>query len=207
MPESGTITCAGRDVTRARNRRRRELGMAIIPADRNHQGLSPESTLIDNLTATRYHRAPFARWGVLSPGRMRGATQRAIDQFDIRVRGPNVRVRTLSGGNAQKVVLAREIGLTREIEGTPQVVIAAQPTRGLDVGAMEFVHTELAQLRDSGAAILVVSADLDELFAVTDRLLVIFEGRLVGALDAAEATREQVGLLMAGRATVSAGSH
>lgn len=204
-PESGTITLAGRDVTHVGNRRRRELGMAIIPADRTRQGLSPESSLADNLVATRYYRAPFAQWGVLAPDHMRAAALRAIEQFDIRVRGPNVRVKTLSGGNAQKVVLAREIGLTRELERNPQVLIAAQPTRGLDVGAMQFVHSELMQLRDAGTAILLVSADLDELFALADRLLVIFAGRLSGSLLAADATREQVGLLMAGRTLVNDG--
>ncbi len=118
-------------------------------------------------------------------------------QFDIRVRGPNVRVRTLSGGNAQKVVVARELA------EVPRVLIAAQPTRGLDVGATQFVHEELLRLRQAGTGILLISADLDELLALADRLLVIFEGQLVGELTPETATRERLGLLMAGRSAAA----
>jgi len=193
-PTGGTLRLGGTPVTGASNRRRRALGLAVIPEDRTHQGLSLPSSLADNLTATRYHRAPFSRGGVLLPGRMRQFAQRAIRDFDIRVRGPNVRVQTLSGGNAQKVVIARELA------DVPRVLIAAQPTRGLDVGATQFVHGELLRLRGALTGILLVSADLDELLALADRFLVIFEGRLAGELTPENATRERLGLLMAGRA-------
>ncbi|MCD4687694.1 MAG: ABC transporter ATP-binding protein [Anaerolineae bacterium] len=192
-PTEGAINLRYDEITTWSHRRRRALGMAIIPEDRTHEGLSPDSTLMDNLTATRYHEAPLSVGGVLRVGRMRDAAQRAIDAFDIRVRGPQVRVRTLSGGNAQKVVLARELA------ETPAVLIAAQPTRGLDVGATQFVHSELLRLRAAGTGILLVSADLDELLALADRLVVVFEGQLVGQLGADDATRERLGLLMAGR--------
>jgi ABC-type uncharacterized transport system ATPase subunit len=184
------------NVTHEANRFRREQGMAIIPQDRNRQGLSPPSSLTENVMATRYYRQPFSWLGILVPGAMRDYTRRAINQFDIRVRGPNVRVRTLSGGNAQKVVVARELA------ELPSVVIAAQPTRGLDVGATQFVHSELLRLRDKNAAILLISADLDELLALADRFLVLFEGRVVGELIPEEATRERLGLLMAGQTEV-----
>ncbi len=193
FPERGDVLLGDAVVTRERNRQRRERGLAVIPEDRTHQGLSPDSTLTENLIATRYHDAPYSQWGVLALGRIRDFARRAIDQFDIRVRGPNVRVRTLSGGNAQKVVIARELA------ETPQVLIAAQPTRGLDVGATQYVHSELLRLREAGTAVLLVSADLDELRAISDRFVVIFEGRLVGELFPAEASRERLGLLMAGR--------
>ena len=181
------------NVTHETNRFRREKGMAIIPQDRNRQGLSQPSSLADNVTATRYYRSPFSRWGVLAPNIMHEFALRAIDQFDIRVRGPNVRVQTLSGGNAQKVVVARELA------ELPAVVLAAQPTRGLDVGATQFVHSELLRLCGENAGILLISADLDELLALSDRLLVLFEGEIVGELSPEAATRERLGLLMAGR--------
>lgn len=194
FPERGDIILDGRTITHERNRTRREHGLAVIPEDRNRQGLSLPSTLSENLIATRYHAAPFSRWGFLAPGEIRRFAQRAIRDFDVRVRGPNVPAKTLSGGNAQKVVIARELAQP------PAVLIAAQPTRGLDVGATQFVHNELLRLREQQTAILLISADLDELLALSDRLLVIFEGQLVGELDRDQATRERLGLLMAGRA-------
>lgn len=197
-PQSGEIVLAHQPVTEAGNRRRRALGMAIIPEDRTRQGLSAPSTLTENLVATRYHRPPYSRGGILALRPMRAFAQQAIRQFDIRVRGPNVRVRTLSGGNAQKVVVARELA------EVPRLLMAAQPTRGLDVGATQFVHEELLRLRQAGTGILLISADLDELLALADRLLVIFEGQLVGEMTPETATRERLGLLMAGRGVVAA---
>jgi ABC-type uncharacterized transport system ATPase subunit len=192
-PGRGDIMLGQTNITRERNRRRRAQGMAIIPEDRTHEGLSLPSTLTENIASTRYYHPPFSRWGMLLPGQMRQFALRAIQQFDIRVRGPNVRLKTLSGGNAQKVVVARELA------ETPKVLIAAQPTRGLDVGATQFVHSELLRLRAANTAILLVSADLDELLALSDRCLVIFEGRLVGELLPEQATRARLGMLMAGR--------
>lgn len=192
-PTQGDIVLDDTTITRWRNRERRAVGLAVIPEDRSYAGLSLDSTLLENIGATRYYRPPFSRWGVLFPGNLRRYAQQAIATYDIRVRGPNVRLKTLSGGNAQKVVVAREL------DNHPNVVLAAQPTRGLDVGAAQFVHQELLRLRAAGTAILLSSADLDELLTLADRLLVIFEGRIVGELSAADATREPLGLMMAGR--------
>ncbi|MBN2303117.1 MAG: ABC transporter ATP-binding protein [Anaerolineae bacterium] len=194
FPQRGDIILGDTVVTHERNRQRRARGLAVIPEDRTHQGLSRDSSLTDNLIATRYHAPPYSQQGILNLSRIRQFARRAIEQFDIRVRGPNVRVRTLSGGNAQKVVIARELA------ETPQVLIAAQPTRGLDVGAAQYVYSELLRLREEGTAILLLSADLDELLSIADRFVVIFEGQIVGELSPAEATRERLGLLMAGRA-------
>ncbi len=196
--KQGALSIDTYDVSRASNRRRRELGMALIPEDRSHQGLSGDSTLTENIVSTRYHLAPMSRYGVSNPGAMRRFAQDAIEQFDIRVRGPNVRVKTLSGGNAQKVVIARELAQQ------PKVLLAAQPTRGLDLGATQYVHSELLRLRDVGTAILLISADLDELLAISDRFVVMFEGQIVGELSANEATREKLGILMAGRTVAQA---
>jgi ABC-type uncharacterized transport system ATPase subunit len=190
--KAGNILLNRVNITHENNRSRREEGLAIIPQDRTRQGLSQPSTLTDNVTSTRYYQAPFSRLSVLAPGVMRDFARRAIDRFDIRVRGPNVRVQTLSGGNAQKVVVARELA------ELPSLVLAAQPTRGLDVGAAQFVHSELFRLRDQDAGILLISADLDELLVISDRILVLFEGKIVAELSPEVATRGRLGLLMAG---------
>jgi simple sugar transport system ATP-binding protein len=192
-PEQGEIRLGDTLETRQRSRTRRERGLAVIPEDRSRAGLSLASTLQENVISTCYYRPPISRWGLLFPGRIRSRAWDAIERYDIRVRGPNVRVRTLSGGNAQKVVVARELA------EFPQVLVAAQPTRGLDIGATEFVHQELLRLRAEGCAVLLISADLDELLSLSDRLLVIFEGRIVGELTAEQATRDTLGLLMVGR--------
>ncbi len=192
-PTKGDIVLENKTVTHMRNRKRRELGVAIIPEDRNHEGLSLPSNLIDNLISTGYYAPPLSRWGLLRTGQIRRVADRLIKTFDIRVRSPRIQTGTLSGGNAQKVVVAREM------DKQPHVLIAAHPTRGLDVGAMQFVHKELLRLRAQNTAILLISADLDELINLSDRFLVIFEGQIVGTLSASEATRERLGLLMAGR--------
>lgn len=191
--EKGDIILGGEVVTRKRNRERRALGLAIIPEDRQREGLSLPSTIQDNLIATRYHASPLSRFGVLAGGQIRQFAGRLMGEFDIRARNAGTVVGTLSGGNAQKVVVARELA------HRPDVLIGAQPTRGLDVAAAGFVHRQLLSLRDAGTGILLISADLDELLAIADRFLVIFGGRIIGALDAEAASRERLGMLMAGR--------
>jgi len=192
FPTQGDIVLSEEVVTRLRNRQRRARGLALIPEDRTHEGLSPDSTLTENVVSTRYHKPPLSRWGMLIPQHMRHFTRRTIDEFDIRVRGPNVRVRTLSGGNAQKVVIGRELS------GSPQVLLAAQPTRGLDIGATQFVHEELLRLRAEDTAILLISADLDEILLLSDRIAVIYEGQIVNVVDQQDADIEQLGLMMTG---------
>lgn len=191
---SGSVQLAGRDISNWSNRQRREAGLAIIPEDRTHQGLSTTLYIWENLVSTCYYQPSMSRLGWLQMKNIRRFARDLISQFDIRTPHENVQLSTLSGGNAQKVVIARE--LSRR----PSVLIAAQPTRGLDVGAALFVHEQLLSLRDAGVAILLISADLDELLTIADRFAVIFKGHIIGSLTAAEATREQLGLLMAGRA-------
>jgi simple sugar transport system ATP-binding protein len=192
-PEKGDIILGDQSLVHEKNRQRREKGLAIIPEDRTHEGLSLPSSLSDNVLSTRYYAWPFAQMFFLKTDRMQNFTRQLIQRFDIRVRGPGIAVKTLSGGNAQKVVVARELA------EQPRLLLAAQPTRGLDIGATQFVHEELLRLREKDTAILLISADLDELMALSDRFLVMFEGRLIGELSAQQATRESLGILMAGR--------
>ncbi len=191
-PTDGTVSIGDLNVTHHPGRERREHGLAIIPEDRNHEGLSGRLSISENVAGTRYYRQPFSNWGMLQAGFIRRATQRLMDQFDIRAESPKTPVGSLSGGNAQKVVIARELA------DNPLVLIAAQPTRGLDIGAATFVHEQLLQLRAAGCGILLLSADLDELLAMCDRFLVLYEGQIIGQLNAEDATREELGALMAG---------
>ena len=190
----GSIFIGGTDCAQLNGRRRREQGLALIPEDRSAEGLSSALSIWENLAATRYYRPPYAERSIMDIGLLQREAQRLMARFDVRASHPKARVGALSGGNAQKVVIARELA------EQPQVLIAAQPTRGLDIAATRFVHQQLLALRDQGVAILLISADLDELFALCDRFLVLFQGRIVGALSAQEATRERMGLLMMGRA-------
>ncbi len=192
-PQQGDVILNDQNITALKNRQRLAHGLAVIPEDRTHQGLSRSSSIMENLIATRYYSSPLSRFGWLSGSAIKDFAGRLMNQFDIRAQNSDMISGTLSGGNAQKVVVAREIA---EI---PQVLIAAQPTRGLDIGAASFVHQELFRLRDAGTAILIISADLDEILTVSDRILVIFEGRIVGELSTDEATPERLGMLMAGQ--------
>ena len=194
QPTAGTIRLAGRDLTRASVERRRDGGIAFVPADRQRYGLVLTYGIDDNLTLTRYADPPFAGGfaGLVRNFRAIFETAlRLIKEFDIRASGPRVAAGTLSGGNQQKVVVARELGQTLKL------LILDQPTRGLDVGSIEFIHEQVVARRDKGLAILLVSAELDEVLDLSDRVLVMFRGRIVGTFPAAEAQREKVGLLMA----------
>jgi simple sugar transport system ATP-binding protein len=190
---NGDVVMDGERVTHLRCRARRARGLAFIPEDRNREGLSRDMTLAENLIATGYFRTPMSRLGFLALGAIRDGANSLIRQFDVRAAGEGVNAGTLSGGNAQKVVIARELG------AQPGVLIAAQPTRGLDIGAAQFVQEQLLRLRAAGAAIVLISADLDELLAISDRIAVLFGGRILTMIDAARATRETLGLAMAGR--------
>ena len=196
----GEVLLAGEQCTHMSNRQRRERGLALIPEDRNLEGLSPPLSIWQNLAASRYYQRPQSRWGFMRIGNLQREARDLMQRFDVRAAHQNTLVSTLSGGNAQKVVIARELAQA------PRLLIAAQPTRGLDVGAARFVHEQMLELRDRGTGILLVSADLDELLALCDRYVVLYEGRVVGQLAASEATREQLGLLMAGRTEKDAAS-
>lgn len=191
--ESGRIILKGQIITTLSGRKRRELDMAFIPEDRNGQGVSSQMTIWENNIANSYYRPPVSKWKWLNIKYAREAARRLIKEFDIRTRDETTVVGTLSGGNAQKVIIARELA------HIPAVLIAAQPTRGLDIGAARFVHEQLLKLRDAGVAVLLISADLDELLALSDRIAVIYEGRIQKTMPNEQATREELGLLMAGQ--------
>jgi len=187
---TGTISIDGRDVTAASVRGRGGAGLAHIPEDRQLRGLILDYSIIDNLILGQHHR--FATRGVLDRHRMLEYARQQIAAFDIRPADPAVAVRTLSGGNQQKVVIAREMGRPF------RVLLAAQPTRGVDVGAIEMIHARLRDARAAGAAIVLVSADLTEILALADRIAVMYDGRLATVLPRAEANAQVLGPYMTG---------
>jgi len=196
----GVVELDGQDVSRLGAAERRGRGLAYIPEDRSTKGLVRDFTVAENMTVKTFDQPPFSRLGWLRPGAIRGFAARLVQAFDVRPADPDARAGSLSGGNQQKAVVAREL------TGEPGVVIAAQPTRGVDVGAIEFLHARLLAERDRGAAILLLSLELDEIRALADRILVIAGGRFVGELDGDRATDEQLGLLMAGREMAPVGA-
>jgi simple sugar transport system ATP-binding protein len=190
--ESGTITVAGKQLsTHASPREALEAGMGHVPEDRHRRGLVLDFTLAENLVLHDYEKAPNAKHGWLFPEGIVRRARGLLRQFDVRGGGPQTRAAALSGGNQQKVVLAREIGRD------PRALLAAQPTRGLDVGAIEFVHKRLVEERDDGRAILLVSLELDEILSLSDRILVIYEGEIVGEYPAT-VSEETLGIAMTG---------
>jgi general nucleoside transport system ATP-binding protein len=190
-PVSGRIRIGGEDVTTAPARRRLDAGLGHIPEDRLRRGLVLEFNLAENLALHDYRKPPNSRLGWLQPRRILAWARRVLQEFDVRGGGATARASALSGGNQQKVVVAREV------ERNPRVLIAAQPTRGLDVGAIEFVHRRLVQERDDGRAILLVSLELEEILSLADRILVIYEGQIVGEFDPS-ASDEELGIAMTG---------
>jgi general nucleoside transport system ATP-binding protein len=193
---AGSIVVAGKSLsTHGTPRDAFDLGLGHIPEDRHRRGLVLDFTLAENLVLHDYEVAPNATRGFLHPNRIIGRARELLDQFDVRGGGPQTRAAALSGGNQQKVVLAREIGRD------PRVLIAAQPTRGLDVGAIEFVHRRLVEERDKGRAILLVSLELEEILSLSDRILAVYEGRIVGEYGP-EVDAETLGIAMTG-ATVA----
>jgi general nucleoside transport system ATP-binding protein len=193
-PRSGSIVLNGRDVTRSSARRFILLGVGHIPADRHRMGIVLEHSIADNLVLSTYDRPPFARGIVRQLGAVWAYARKLISAFDIRAGSPAQPVGSLSGGNQQKVVAARELGRN------PKALIASQPTRGLDVGSIEFIHKQIVQQRDAGLAVLLVSSELDEVLSLSDRVAVMYRGRIVGVLEGAAAERERIGMMMAGAA-------
>ena len=187
----GRVEILGKDATRMTPRKITELGTAHIPEDRAKHGLVASYSVADNMVLNRYHHKRFSRGFIRNEGAINSEAGRLVKQFDVRTPSIHVPVVTLSGGNQQKVIVARE--LTGHID----VLIVAQPTRGLDVGSIEFIHRQIIDLRDRGAAVLLVSAELDEILSLSDRIGVLYRGRLVGTFDGRDATREQLGYLMA----------
>jgi len=195
LPASaGTISVAGQVVRHASPRAMQALKVARVPEDRMVTGLITSLPLSDSMVLPWITRHPFSRWGVIDHKAVKRFVEGEIVAFDIKAAGPQVRTGTLSGGNLQKALLARELSQD------PQVLLAAQPTRGLDVGATRFVHEQFLALRAKGRAVVVISEDLEELFALADRIAVMYEGRIVGILPIAQASVAQVGLMMSGAA-------
>ncbi len=194
-PLSGRIEIDGRSVDHITPRSMQELKVGRIPEDRMGVGLLTHSPLADSMVLPRVHRPPFSRHGLIDRKAILAFAREEIERYQIRTAGPLVRTGTLSGGNLQKALLARELA------GDPMIVLAAQPTRGLDVAAAGFVHGEFLKLRGEGRAILVISEDLEELFLLADRIAVMSAGRIVGEMPIAEATVERIGLMMTGAET------
>jgi simple sugar transport system ATP-binding protein len=195
--DGGAILLAGHDITGATARRIRETGLAHIPEDRYAWGAAVGESVADN--AAMGHTARFGRGGVLLRGRIRRVVEGWVDGYGIRAGSLEAKACHLSGGNLQKLIVARELA-----HGTP-LVIAAEPTRGVDVGAMETIHRELVRRRDEGGAVLLVSSELTEILKLSDRILVMYEGRIVGELRTEEATEESISLLMTGGTRHAAG--
>src|SRR4051794_21292009 len=190
-PTSGRVRIGGRDMTTSSARARLDAGIGHIPQDRQLHGLVLDFSLAENLALHEYRKEPDSRFGWLFPGRLVERARKLIGEFDVRGGGPHTPAASLSGGNQQKVIIAREV------ERDPRVLVAAQPTRGLDVGAIEFVHRRLVAERDEGRAILLVSLELEEILSLADRILVLYEGQIVGEFPPT-ATEEELGIAMIG---------
>ena len=190
--EGGRIAIDGQNLTGASPRAITEAGTAHIPEDRQHDGLVLGYPVANNLILNTYYIKPNARGLVMQQEAIEKRAENLIAEYDIRTPGPLTPVSNLSGGNQQKVIVARE--LSRPVK----VIIAAQPTRGLDVGSIEYIHSQLIKMRDEGTAVFVVSAELDEVMSLSDRIIIMYEGKIMDTVPAEDATREQLGLLMAG---------
>ncbi len=192
--KEGTLTLNGQDITKAAIRKRNTSGLSHIPEDRHKHGLVLDYTLEDNMVLQRYFETQFITpAGFLKRKSIRSYAEKLIEQYDVRSgQGPVARARSMSGGNQQKAIIAREI------DRNPELLIAVQPTRGLDVGAIEYIHKQIVNQRDAGKGVLLVSLELDEVMNVSDRILVMYEGEIVGEFDPKEVTVEELGLYMAG---------
>ncbi len=190
-PKAGRISVGERDVTRGSPRERLDAGIGHIPEDRQLRGLVLDFSLAENIALHDYREEPDSKYGWLFPGRLIARARTLLKEFDVRGGAPETRASALSGGNQQKVIVAREV--SRD----PSVLVAAQPTRGLDVGAIEFVHRRLVEERDEGRAILLVSFELDEILSLSDRILVVYEGQVVAEYSP-DVSEEEIGLAMVG---------
>jgi simple sugar transport system ATP-binding protein len=190
-PQTGKVTLDGKDVTGAEARDLHRLGVAFVPGDRQRYGLVMSFPLSDNLVLNDYYHPPYSRGLAWNEAAIRADARTAIEKYDVRTPSASVPAETLSGGNQQKVIVAREF------EGEVNLLVLDQPTRGLDVGSIEFIHRQAIARRDTGVAILLVSAELDEVLELSDRIAVMYRGRIVEVLDGRTADKEDVGLLMA----------
>ena len=191
--ESGSVIIEGNDITHADVRRRNEMGIGHIPEDRQKRGLVMPARVFENVAIKEYYHPPFSKRGILDADYLAEYAQTVVERFDVRSgEGIYSLAGKLSGGNQQKLIVAREI------TGTSELLIAVQPTRGLDVGAIEYIHSQLVAHRDKGYAVLLVSFELDEIFNLSDRIAVMFSGELVNVVKTGETNEDEVGLMMAG---------
>ena len=190
--QAGAIKLCGSDITKESVASRQDLGLGFVPEDRLDRGLSQNMSIAENMAATNYVRAGILKRGLINQSLLESFTKKGIKQFGIRGAKPNLLVRSLSGGNMQKVVLAREFFRK------PKALVISQPTRGLDIGASEFVYSEIIAAADRGSAILLISSELSEIFALSDRIAVIYSGRIMKILNQEHANEELVGTLMNG---------
>lgn len=191
--DSGQILHDGVDITSMPIRKRTETGIGHIPEDRHKHGLVLDFRLDENIVLQTYYQAPYSKNGILSPEEIKKKAEQIIEEFDVRSgQGPMTTARSMSGGNQQKAIVGREI------DRSPDLLIAAQPTRGLDVGAIEYIHKRIVDQRDQGKGVLLISLELDEVLNVSDRIAVIYEGEIVGLVDAKETNENELGLMMSG---------
>ncbi len=190
--DGGNIQLDGQDLAGRSAREVREAGMSHIPEDRNERGLVGEYSAALNSVLGDVYKAPYSRYGFLQDNAIEAHAERCIRDYDVRPASTEVSALSYSGGNAQKLIVARELS------SNPKLLIASQPTRGVDIGAIEFIHGRIVAARDEGLAVLLVSADLNEVMSLSDRIIVLFEGRVMGELTQADATAEKLGLMMAG---------
>lgn len=191
-PKSGKILLNGVDITNKKTREITEMGVGHIPQDRHKHGLVLDFSIGENMVLQTYFKEPYSKHGILNHKVIAKKANELIQEFDVRTPSQHTLARALSGGNQQKAVIAREI------DRSPDLFIAAQPTRGLDVGAIEFIHKKLVEERDKGKAVLLVSLELEEIMNLSDRIAVIFEGKIVDIVDAKSVDEQYLGLLMAG---------
>jgi general nucleoside transport system ATP-binding protein len=191
--ESGTVKLDGTDLTGKTPRSFTEAGLAHIPEDRQRHGLVLGYTIADNMVLCDYYKPPFSIRGTIQQKALDVNARKLIKDYDVRTPSPYVSAGKLSGGNQQKVIVARELS-----RHNVKLVIANQPTRGLDVGSIEYIHKEIVAMRDRGVAVLLLSAELDEIMSLSDRIAVMYHGEVVATVDAKAVTREQLGLWMAG---------
>ena len=189
---SGQVKFLGQDVSDWPTRRIREIGIAVIPQDRHAEGLLLNWSLSENFLLGRQRQPQFQCYGWLRPASLANASSRGIRDYDVRPPDATMAAGNLSGGNQQKLIFAREF------QTAPQVLLAAQPTRGVDVGAIEFIHQRIIKARDDGAAVLLISSELDEILALSDRILVMYEGRIVAEFERGKVTERELGLKMGG---------
>lgn len=199
--DSGSVKINGKEVLNLTPRKITESGLAHIPQDRHKHGLVLNYSIGENIVLQSYYKQPYSKAGVMNFKKIYDKARSLISEFDVRTPSEYTPARALSGGNQQKAIIGREV------DRNPDILIAAQPTRGLDVGAIEFIHKRLIEQRDNGKAVLLVSFELDEIMNVSDRIAVIYEGEIVAVVDPKETNEQELGLLMAGSKRKEAGEN